>query len=196
LKGLGKKSASAFINSLDGLSGHASAFFKQRHLGLHLIPLDANMFAFLHKGEFISEKADIAEAQRFVATLVKERDGLSFYSTFKRYAATHSPPKSKKKTVTEKEAAKKKAGARKAPSKPAKEPAKRPAGGKTPARGGTVKAAAKKALTKKVPPKKTASKKAAAKRPPASKQAAKPPKTSARKPAKRVKKKAAPSASR
>jgi len=204
LRGLGKKSASAFINSLDGLSGHASAFFKQRHLGLHLIPLDVNMFAFLHKGEFIAEKADVPEAQRFVATLVKERDGLSFYSTFKRYAATHSPPKSKKKKVTKKKAAKKKV-AKKAPSKSAKKPAAK----RAPAKGGAVKAAAKKSATKKASPKKTAPKtapkaaskkaapkKAAAKRPPVSKQAAKPAKAPAKKPAKHVKKKAAHSASR
>jgi len=58
--------------------GHASAFFKQRHLGMHLIPLDVNMFAYLIKGEFIAERTAVAEAQRFCAGLVKDRDGPGF----------------------------------------------------------------------------------------------------------------------
>ncbi len=192
LRGLGKKSAAAFINSLDGLSGHASAFFKQRHLGMHLIPLDVNMFAYLIKGEFIAERTAVAEAQRFCAGLVKDRDGPGFYSLFKRYAATHSPPKiAKKKTakkkvakkkatkkkVAKKKVAKKKVAAKASPKKAAspstKKPVKKPATKKATARPSVPKAPAKKSAAKKAPPKKPASKKSAAKKQPAKKSAAK-----------------------
>lgn len=170
LRGLGKKSAAAFINALDGLSGHAAAFFKQRHLGMHVIPLDVNMFAFLHKGEFITEKTEIAEAQRFCASLVKERDGLSFYSLFKRYAATHSPPKSKQKVTT-------KARAKGAVARSAKEP--------TAKKHTTKDTAARKAVSKKARPRKTGAKKAASKT-----------STTKNRPAQRAKKKATGSANR
>ncbi len=216
LKGLGKRSAAAFINSLDGLGAHASAFFKQRHLGIHIIPLDARMFSFLHKGEFVAEKVDVEEAQRFCATLVKERDGLSLYNMFKRYAATHSPPKSKKKTGADKKTLKKrppkkkavkkkeaagKTGGKKTPARSAKKLAKKSAAKKTTAKRSARKTSAKKAATprtstKKAASKKSALRKAAAKKRPASKKSPRPAKAVARTPAKRGKKKAARSAAR
>ncbi len=123
-----KKPAAFFLDSLDGLSPHGHAFFRNRFLKTHVIPLDANMHAYLRKNKCIPEDTGVAEAQNFVSQVFKERDGRNFYALLKRSAAAHAPRAaagiSKRKTV-------KKSGA-----------------GKSRAAGATKKAA-KKAVTKK-----------------------------------------------
>lgn len=91
-----KKSADSFLSSLDGLSGHARAFFKQRCHNAQVIPLDVNMYAYLQRSEYIAEDVDVDEAQKFLLSVIKDRDRMNFYAMFKRYAATHAP----RKTVT------------------------------------------------------------------------------------------------
>ena len=92
-----KKAAESFLNSLDCLSPHAKAFFRQRCLKAQVIPLDHNMYTYLQKGDCIAEDVGVEEAQKFLSSAIKDRDRMSFYTLFKRYAATHSPRKSAKK---------------------------------------------------------------------------------------------------
>ncbi|MFQ5501269.1 MAG: hypothetical protein ACE5EQ_03090 [Phycisphaerae bacterium] len=98
LKSLGKKSSTSFLDSLDGLRPHTKAFFKQRYLNIHAVPLDANMHSFLERNECIAGGTDVEQAQRFIAGVIKDRDGAKFYSLLKRYAAAHAPRKPSKKT--------------------------------------------------------------------------------------------------
>ncbi|MFQ5412667.1 MAG: hypothetical protein ACE5EC_10230, partial [Phycisphaerae bacterium] len=67
LKSLGKKHAASFLDSLDGLQPHSRAFFKQRYLNIHTVPLDANMHAYLEKNECIAGDTDVEKAQKFIA---------------------------------------------------------------------------------------------------------------------------------
>ncbi len=90
LKTAGKKTAEAFLDSLDGLGPHAKAFFQQRYLSVRTIPLDANMHAYLQRSDCIEQEAGVAEAQRFLTSVIRDRDAASFYSRFKRFAAAHA----------------------------------------------------------------------------------------------------------
>lgn len=110
-----KKAASSFLDSLDGLSPHAKAFFMQQFLNAHAIPLDMNMHAYLIRNACLAEDTSVADAQRFLGNVIRERDRSSFYALLKRSAAAHAPRKA--------------AEAGKRPAKPA---AKKPTASKTP----------------------------------------------------------------
>lgn len=110
-----KKPAAFFLDSLDGLSPHAHAFFRNRFLKTHVIPLDANMYAYLIKNRCLAAGTDVAEAQNFVSQVFKDHDAKNFYALLKRSAAAHAPraaagkaagktKKTAKKTATRKKA--------------------------------------------------------------------------------------------
>lgn len=96
-----RKPAETFLNSLDSLSPHAKAFFIQRHVRNHIVPLDEHMFACLIKAKAISEDATVEDAQKLLTGQIKERDGLNFYGMFKRFAAVHGPRKLPEKRAPE-----------------------------------------------------------------------------------------------
>ncbi len=102
LKSLGKKASASFLDSLDGLHPHTKAFFKQRYLNVHTVPLDANMHSYLERNEYITSGTDVERAQKFITSVIKDRDGEKFYALLKRYAAAHAPRKPAKKTKTTK----------------------------------------------------------------------------------------------
>lgn len=112
-----KKPAASFLDSLDGLSPHSHAFFRNRFLKTHVIPLDANMYAYLIKNKCIPADTGVADAQNFVSQVFKDRHAQNFYASLKRSAAAHAPrAATKKKAVASKKKSKKstsrKAGAR------------------------------------------------------------------------------------
>ena len=126
-----KKPAAFFLDSLDGLSPHAHAFFRNRFLKTHVIPLDANMHAYLIKNKCLPADTNVAEAQNFVSQVFKDRNAENFYALLKRSAAAHAPraaagktagraKKTAKKTATMKKAA--------APKKKSKKSTSRKAG--------------------------------------------------------------------
>jgi endonuclease III len=88
-----KKSAETFLNSLDGMEPHTRAMMVARCVNSHAIPLDVHMHAFLCKSDYLPEDTTVDDAQRFVANRIKDRDGMTFYSLLKRFAATHAPRK-------------------------------------------------------------------------------------------------------
>lgn len=93
LKSSARRTAESFLNTLDGLGGHAKAMMVLRCFKGHAVPLDVNMYAFLHKNGRIAEGAAVEQAQRFLAGVIKERDAVGFYELLKRYAAAHAPRK-------------------------------------------------------------------------------------------------------
>ncbi len=144
LRTAGKKAAVAFLDSLDGLSPHAKAFFQQRYLNIHTIPLDANMHAYLQRSDCIEQEAGVAEAQKFLTSVIRDRDAAAFYSRFKRFAATHSvrraaPRISERERLTAASARAGKDGQHKG-IKQKSEAARKPTRKKTAARGRTTKA--------------------------------------------------------
>ncbi len=88
-----RKTAETFIATLGGISPHTKALVIARCLGGHAIPLDEHMYAYLINDECIPEATPIEDAQKFLAVKIKERDAETFYSLFKRFAATHGPRK-------------------------------------------------------------------------------------------------------
>ncbi|MCG8409394.1 MAG: hypothetical protein MI923_29670 [Phycisphaerales bacterium] len=147
-----KKAAESFLNSLDCLSPHAKAFFRQRCLKAQVIPLDHNMYTYLQKGDCIAEDVGVEEAQKFLSSAIKDRDRMSFYTLFKRYAATHSPRKSAKKSASVTERKKKTAAATKTTKKKAKKKAAssaRTSGKKTTRKKKTVRSTLRKTAKKK-----------------------------------------------
>lgn len=157
LAGFNKKPAASFLDSLDGLSPHAHAFFRNRFLKTHVIPLDANMYAYLVKNGCIPEDLDAASAQDFVSRVFKERDAQKFYALLKRSASAHAPRAtagkpsgaSKRKTVKKRSTSKSRA------AKTTKKSAKKPA---------TKKKATARKKTAKKPSKKSTARKARARR--------------------------------
>jgi len=139
LASFNKKPAASFLDSLDGLSPHAHAFFRNRFLKTHVIPLDANMYAYLMNNGCISEDLDVGAAQDFVSRVFKGRDAQSFYALLKRSSAAHAPRaavgKSRTAGTTRKSAkrptTKKKTAARKKRAKgPSKKSTSRKSGGR------------------------------------------------------------------
>jgi len=133
-----KKPAASFLDSLDGLSPHAHAFFRNRFLKTHVIPLDANMYAYLLKNNCLSEGTGVADAQNFVSQVFKNRDAQNFYALLKRSAAAHAP-----RSTTGKSA-----------GTSGGKTARKPSAGKAPAAGKTKKTAKKKTTRKKAARKK------------------------------------------
>ncbi|MBX3397086.1 MAG: hypothetical protein KF841_17165 [Phycisphaerae bacterium] len=97
LKTQSKKAVNAFLEGIDGLTPHAAAFFRNRYLNYNEIPLDENMFSYLHRTKCIPDGISVAEAQRFVSDTLKDREGVNFYMMFKRYGSTHALRKAPRK---------------------------------------------------------------------------------------------------
>lgn len=97
LKTQSKKVVNSFLEGIDGLTPHAAAFFRNRHLNYNEIPLDENMFSYLRRTKCIPDGISVAEAQRFVSDVFKDREGVNFYAMFKRYGSTHASRKTAKK---------------------------------------------------------------------------------------------------
>ncbi len=91
LKAGPKRHAESFVSSLDNISPHARAMMSWRCLGGRAVPLDSNMYAYLVKNDYLPEQVDVEEAQKFLTSKLKDRDGENFYLMLKRYAATHAP---------------------------------------------------------------------------------------------------------
>ena len=162
LKAGPKRQAEAFIASLDTISAHARAMMSWRCLGGRVVPLDSNMYAYLVKNDYLPENVDIEEAQKFLTSKLKDRDGESFYLMLKRYAATHAPRKTstsiKRPAVVERPVEEPVAEPVEAASKPKQRVAKRTAAtAKSKAKPTTKKkvTAAAKKTTKKTTSKKT-----------------------------------------
>lgn len=93
LKAGSRRTAESFLNALDGVSPHAKAMMTLRCLRGHAVPLDVNMYAVLLKGGCIPAGMPVEQAQRWLASRIKERDVVTFYGAVKRYAAAHAPRK-------------------------------------------------------------------------------------------------------
>ncbi|HVP13128.1 MAG TPA: hypothetical protein VMV94_18275 [Phycisphaerae bacterium] len=93
LKTGARRTAESFLNNLDGLGAHAKAMMVLRCLEGHAIPLDVNMLAFLQKNGCLPRDLPIEQGQKFLASVIKERDAVSFYTYLKRHAAAHAPRK-------------------------------------------------------------------------------------------------------
>jgi endonuclease III len=93
LKTGAKRTAEAFVSNLDGAGPHAKAMMVLRCLKGHTVPLDVNMFAFLQKSGCIPKDAPIEQAEKLLASVVKERETASIYTMLKRHAAAHAPRK-------------------------------------------------------------------------------------------------------
>lgn len=88
-----KRQAESFLGSLEPISPHARAMMTWRCLGSRVVPLDSNMYAYLVKNEFLPDEVDVDEAQKFLSSKFKDREGEAFYLMLKRYASTHAPRK-------------------------------------------------------------------------------------------------------
>jgi endonuclease III len=86
LKSLGKKAAAGVLDSLDGLSQHANAFFTLRHLGSSAVALDDQAFEYLLKTDHLPEGTSIEDAHKFLRTHVKESDAAALSAALKLHA--------------------------------------------------------------------------------------------------------------
>ena len=86
LKALGKKAAASVLDSLDGLSQHANAFFTLRHLGSSAVALDENAFEYLLKTGHLPEGTSIEDAHKFLRTHIKESDAATLSAALKLHA--------------------------------------------------------------------------------------------------------------
>lgn len=86
LKSLGKKAAASFLESLDGLSEHANAFFTLRHLNSSAVALDQSAYEYLIKTDHLPEGTSIEDAHKFLRTHVKESDAGALSAALKLYA--------------------------------------------------------------------------------------------------------------
>ncbi len=86
LKSLGKKSAAAFVDALDGLSPHANAFFMQRCMQSTTVPLDEAAYEYLIKTDHLPENTSIEDAHKFLKTHVKDADAAIFSAALKVHA--------------------------------------------------------------------------------------------------------------
>ncbi len=86
LKSLGKKAAASILDSLDGLSQHANAFFTLRHLGSSAVALDEQAWEYLLKTDHLPEGTSIEDAHRFLRTHVKESDAAALSAAIKLHA--------------------------------------------------------------------------------------------------------------
>lgn len=86
LKSLGKKAAASFLDSLDGLSQHANAFFTLRHLNSSAVALDDQAYDYLVKTDHLPEGTSIEEAHKFLRTHIKESDAGTLSAALKIHA--------------------------------------------------------------------------------------------------------------
>ncbi len=93
LKSSSRKSAEAFLNSLDGVGAHAKATVIMRCLLGHAVPLDVHMHTYLRRRGYIPEGATVDDAQKRITRAIKESDAGNFYVLLKRYAAARAPRK-------------------------------------------------------------------------------------------------------
>jgi endonuclease III len=93
LKKCARRSAEAFINSLEGVNAHARATVILRCFKGHAVPVDAAMFQLLRRTGCVEPDATVDQAQKFLAAHLRESEAISFYVLMKRYAAAHAPRK-------------------------------------------------------------------------------------------------------
>lgn len=113
MKSSTRADAESFLNGLDGIDAHARANVIMGTLGAHAIPVDDHMLSYLQRGRYVDQEVKRHEVQTFLERHIKARDGVTFYRSLKRYAATHSPrppaarrpSKTRKKTARPKRAA-------------------------------------------------------------------------------------------
>jgi len=74
LKALGKKAAATFLESLDGLSPHANAFFTLRYLNFAAVALDETAHEYLVKTGHLPDGTDILVTHKFLRTHIKESE--------------------------------------------------------------------------------------------------------------------------
>jgi hypothetical protein len=86
LKSMGKKAAAAFVDSLDGLSQHANAFFTLRYLKSSAVALDEAAYDYLVKTGHLPERTSIEDAHKFLKTHVKESDAGTLSAALKSHA--------------------------------------------------------------------------------------------------------------
>lgn len=90
LRSSSRKSAEAFLSSLDGVGGHAKATVIMRCLLGHAVPLDVHMHTYLRRSGYIPDGATVEDAQKRMGRAIKESDAGSFYVLLKRYAAARA----------------------------------------------------------------------------------------------------------
>lgn len=148
LKALGKKAASSFLETLDGLSEHANAYFTLYHLNSSAVALDEPAYEYLLKTDHLPEGTSIEEAHKFLRTHIKESDAGTLSSALKMHARSPAGKKEMRGTADAKKSRTTKAApARKTTKKTAPKTTKTKA---SPARTATkTKAAPKKTVTKK-----------------------------------------------
>ncbi|MCA9254126.1 MAG: hypothetical protein KDA33_00750 [Phycisphaerales bacterium] len=99
LKSLGKKAAASFLETLDGLSEHANAYFTLYHLGSAAVPLDENAHEYLLKTDHLPEGTSIEEAHKFLKTCFKEADAGAFSVALKLHARSSAGKKEMRGTA-------------------------------------------------------------------------------------------------
>jgi endonuclease III len=93
LKKCARRSAEAFIHSLEGVNAHARATVILRCFKGHAVPVDAAMFQLLRRTGCVEPDASVDQAQKFLAAHLRESEAIPFYVLMKRYAAAHAPRK-------------------------------------------------------------------------------------------------------
>lgn len=93
LRPMGKKAAAAFLDSLDGLSHHANAFFTLRYLQSAAVALDEGAYDYLIATGHLPEKTSIEDAHKFLRTHVKEGDAGTLSAALKVHARSSAGKK-------------------------------------------------------------------------------------------------------
>lgn len=93
LKKSARRSAEAFLHSLETVNAHARATVILRCLKGHAVPVDAAMYQLLRRGGCVETDATVDQVQKFLASNLRPSEAASFYVLVKRYAAAHAPRK-------------------------------------------------------------------------------------------------------
>jgi len=134
LKSMGKKAAASFMDSLDGLSQHANAFFTLRYLETAAVALDEAAYDYLIKTGHLPERTGIEDAHKLLRIHVKESDAGTLSAALKVHARS-SAGKKEMRAAAAADGADRKTGASRAASKKKRKTSK--------ARAGTTKSRAK-----------------------------------------------------
>lgn len=86
LQNMAKKDVQAYLKKLDGLEEYTRARIRLLGLGHHAIPLDEAMWAYARKAGIVDPVCPLEDAQRFLETRIPEKEGLEFFTLFRRQA--------------------------------------------------------------------------------------------------------------
>ncbi len=93
LKKIALRSAESFLNALETINAHARATVLLRCLNGHAVPVDAAMVQLLRRSGCVEPDSTVDQAQKFLASHLRESEAAPFYVLMKRYAAAHAPRK-------------------------------------------------------------------------------------------------------